>query len=111
MAQPDPTLWQWLSEHLWAPFVGLVAVWWSMLQHRITKVEKRAEDAVTGEEFMGYVARTDKRLDELRDDIGKIFETFRTHDREDRLRHDELVATIHDNHKELLAHLLKQRPR
>jgi TFIIF-interacting CTD phosphatase-like protein len=111
MAQvPDPSFWQWLSQHLWAPLLGLVAVWWSMLQSRISKVEKAAQDAVTGEEFVGYVARTDKQLDDFRRDVKDIYELFRRHEAEDRTRHDELVAMIHSNHRELLEYMIARKP-
>ncbi len=89
------------------PFVGLITLWWSMLQHRIAKNEKVAEDAVSGDEFVTHVARTDKQLDDARSDIRNIFDVFRQHENDDRRRHDELVATIHRNHTEVLSYLLK----
>ena len=101
-------VWQWLSEHLWAPLLAMITVWWTMLQHRISKAEKVADGSVSREEFMGYVARTDKRLDELRGDIGRIFDLFREHDRDDRTRHDQLTRMLHDNHAEMLNHMIKR---
>jgi hypothetical protein len=108
---PDPSFWQWLAEHLWMPLVGLLTVWWSMLQNRIRAVEITAKDAVTGEEFVTHVARADKQFDELRSDIRNIFDVFRAHEQEDRRSHDELVATMHRNHSEILDYLLKRNGR
>ena len=108
--QSDPSFWQWVTERLWVPLMGLVAVWWAMLQARIRKTEKKADDAIGRGEFTGYVARTDVRLGELRFDISKIFDLFRQHDQDDRARHEQLTALIHQNHKEVLNLLLKREP-
>ena len=107
--QPDPSFWQWITEHLWVPLMGLVAVWWSMLQTRIRRTERKADSAIGREEFAEHVSRTEARLGELRFDIVKIFDLFRDHDRDDRIRHDQLTELIHQNHKEVLNLLLKDK--
>jgi hypothetical protein len=110
MASPiDPTILQWLLENLWAPFLAVVSVWWGMLQHRITKIEKVAEAAVDRPEFTGYSGRTDKRLDNLHDDIKQVHELFRQHNEQDRLRHDSLVSLIHTNHSQILNHMIDRK--
>lgn len=89
--------------------MGLVAVWWGMLQNRIRKAEKVADDAVTSDEFMGYVSRADKRMDDLRTDIRQIFDIARAHDNDDRKRHDDIVQMMHNDHKEVLEYLLRDK--
>lgn len=50
-------------------------------------------------------SQMDARVTRTQDNIAKMFDVFREHEKADRDRHDELVKTINTNHVQILERL------
>lgn len=105
----DAGVWKQVSTWLWLVLAPVVGVAWGMLNKRIDKAEKKAEDALPRDDFERFLEkhRADikelfGRNDTLKDHVNARVETLRTdmHEGLGRLR-DLMAQGFQDVRKEL----------
>lgn len=94
--ETDISFWKNAANHLWAFAILLVSTVWAMLTRRISAIEKVAHGALQRSEFEGYVLRSDRHREELRESNSKLFdETRAIRDRMNE-QHIELLKALHE---------------
>lgn len=107
--EADPTFWKQVSSWLWLAMAPLIALVWGLVNKRMDRIEKKAEEALPQADFDKHVEkhRADikelfARGDSLKDHVNARVETLRTdmHEGMGRLR-DLMQKGFDDVRKEL----------
>ncbi len=107
--EADPGFWKQVSSWLWLVVMPLIALVWGLVNKRMDRVEKKAEEALPKTEFDKHVEkhRSDikelfARGDQLKDHVNSRVETLRTdmHEAIGRLG-DKMQRGFDDLRKEL----------
>lgn len=94
--ETDVSFWKTITNWLWAPVVALAGAVWIMLTNRISEVSRVANAALPRVDFAGYVLRSDKSREEIRDSIGKLFDEAKAIRDKMNEQHIELLKALHE---------------
>lgn len=107
--ETDPTFWKQVSSWLWLGMAPLLALVWGLVNKRMDRVEKKADDALPQVAFDRYAEKQREdikelfaRGDALKDHVNARVETLRTdmHEGMGRLA-DKMQKGFDDVRKEL----------
>lgn len=94
--ETDVSFWKAVTNWLWALLAAVAGVVWAMLTSRISEVSKVANAALPRADFAGYVLRSDKNREELRESIHKLFEETKAIRNKMNEQHIELLKNLHE---------------
>lgn len=94
--ETDVSFWKTIVNWLWAPVGALIGILWVMVNGRITEIQRVADEALPRADFEGYVMRSDRSREELRESVIKLFEETKAIRDKMNEQHIELLKNLHE---------------
>lgn len=98
--ETDVGFWKTVVNWLWAPFSALIGAVCLMVNSRLSEVERAVDKALPRADFEGYVARSDKSREEVRESVVKLFDEARSIRDKMNEQHIELLRALHELRKD-----------